>query len=164
MFYQIFLSPQVKRWAIISYKHGMYELVTRPSHCRHQTLHRTSRWQTPFKIGAFKNLDLQLYEKDTAIHVFSFEYCKILKNTFIKINNTLVAASEIIHPVLILEFENGALGIRANFNCNQLILENMWRTFNIWQRRVWKCHWKGLAFISWIWLVLLYNTFWVKEF
>ena len=26
MFYQIFLSPQVKRWAIIKYKHGIYEL------------------------------------------------------------------------------------------------------------------------------------------
>ena len=26
MIYQIFLSPQVKRWAIITYKHGMYEL------------------------------------------------------------------------------------------------------------------------------------------
>ena len=26
MFYQIFLSPQVKRWAIITYKHGTYEL------------------------------------------------------------------------------------------------------------------------------------------
>ena len=26
MFYQIFLSPQVKRSAIISNKHGMYEL------------------------------------------------------------------------------------------------------------------------------------------
>ena len=26
MFYQISLSPQVKRWAIISYKDGMYEL------------------------------------------------------------------------------------------------------------------------------------------
>ena len=26
MFYQIFLSPQVKRWAIITYKHGIYEL------------------------------------------------------------------------------------------------------------------------------------------
>ena len=26
MFYQIYLSPQVKRWAIISYKHGIYEL------------------------------------------------------------------------------------------------------------------------------------------
>ena len=26
MFYQIFLSPQVKRWAIIIYKHGIYEL------------------------------------------------------------------------------------------------------------------------------------------
>ena len=26
MFYQIFLSPQMKRGAIITYKHGMYEL------------------------------------------------------------------------------------------------------------------------------------------
>ena len=26
MFYQIFLSTQVKRWAIITYKHGIYEL------------------------------------------------------------------------------------------------------------------------------------------
>ena len=25
MFCQIFLSPQVKRWAIITYKHGIYE-------------------------------------------------------------------------------------------------------------------------------------------
>ena len=26
MFYQIFLSPQVKRYAIITYKHGIHEL------------------------------------------------------------------------------------------------------------------------------------------
>ena len=26
MFYEIFLSPQVKRCAIITYKHGIYEL------------------------------------------------------------------------------------------------------------------------------------------
>ena len=26
MFYKIFLSPQVKRWAIITYKHGIYKL------------------------------------------------------------------------------------------------------------------------------------------
>ena len=26
MFYQISLSPQVKRWVIITYKHGIYEL------------------------------------------------------------------------------------------------------------------------------------------
>ena len=26
MFYQIFLSPQVKRWAIITYNYGIYEL------------------------------------------------------------------------------------------------------------------------------------------
>ena len=27
MFYEIFLSPQVKRWAIITYKHGIYVLT-----------------------------------------------------------------------------------------------------------------------------------------
>ena len=26
MFYKIFLLPQVKRWAIVTYKHGIYEL------------------------------------------------------------------------------------------------------------------------------------------
>ena len=26
MFYKIFLSPQVKRWTITTYKHGVYEL------------------------------------------------------------------------------------------------------------------------------------------
>ena len=26
MFYQIFLSLQVKRWVVITYKHGVYEL------------------------------------------------------------------------------------------------------------------------------------------
>ena len=26
MFYQFSLSPQVKRWAIITYEHGIYEL------------------------------------------------------------------------------------------------------------------------------------------
>ena len=25
-FYQIFLSPQMKRWTVITYKHGIYEL------------------------------------------------------------------------------------------------------------------------------------------
>ena len=29
MFYQIFLSPQVKRYAIITYKHGIYEFPKR---------------------------------------------------------------------------------------------------------------------------------------
>ena len=27
MFYQIVLSPKVKRWAIVTYKHGIYELL-----------------------------------------------------------------------------------------------------------------------------------------
>ena len=32
MFYQIFLSPQVKRWAIITYKHGIYKLPHKLPH------------------------------------------------------------------------------------------------------------------------------------
>ena len=35
MFYQILLSPPVKRWAIITYKHGIYEL---PNDLRLRTL------------------------------------------------------------------------------------------------------------------------------
>ena len=35
MFYQVFLSPQVKHWAIITYTHGIYEwshgLLSRPA-------------------------------------------------------------------------------------------------------------------------------------
>ena len=35
MFHQIFLSPKVKRCAIITYKHGMYELPHKlPKHLR----------------------------------------------------------------------------------------------------------------------------------
>ena len=28
MFYQIFLSPQVKRWSIITYKHGISKVAS----------------------------------------------------------------------------------------------------------------------------------------
>ena len=39
MFYQIFLSPQAKRWAIITYKHGIYELPHElPNNLRHRKL------------------------------------------------------------------------------------------------------------------------------
>ena len=36
IFYHIFLSPEVKRWAIITYKHGLYELPNEllPNHLR----------------------------------------------------------------------------------------------------------------------------------
>ena len=35
MFYQIFLSPQVKQWAIITYKHGIYQFPQElPNHLR----------------------------------------------------------------------------------------------------------------------------------
>ena len=33
MSYQFFLSPQVKRWTIITYKHGIYKL---PHECKHK--------------------------------------------------------------------------------------------------------------------------------
>ena len=39
MIYQIFLSQQVKRWAIITYKHGIYELPHElPNDVRHRKL------------------------------------------------------------------------------------------------------------------------------
>ena len=39
MFYQIFLSPHVKRWAIITYKHGIYELPQKlPNDLRLRTI------------------------------------------------------------------------------------------------------------------------------
>ena len=39
MFYQIFLSPQVKRCAIITYKHDIYELPDKlPNDLRLKTL------------------------------------------------------------------------------------------------------------------------------
>ena len=39
MFYQIFLSPQVKRCAIITYKPGIYELpLELPNDLRHRML------------------------------------------------------------------------------------------------------------------------------
>ena len=39
MFYQIFLSPQVKRCAIITYKHAIYELPDKlPNDLRLKTL------------------------------------------------------------------------------------------------------------------------------
>ena len=50
MFYQILLSPQVKQWAIITYKHGIYELlnellndVTAHSPCQNESFLSTSR-------------------------------------------------------------------------------------------------------------------------
>ena len=45
MFYQIFLSPQVKRWAVISYKHG---------------INRTFQLFTEFQIWYLKNFKFVL--------------------------------------------------------------------------------------------------------
>ena len=51
MFYQIFLSPQVKRWAIITYKHGIYELP-----------HELPSAQSPCQNGSFVNISRKLLE------------------------------------------------------------------------------------------------------
>ena len=46
MFYQIFLSPQVKRWAIITYKHGIYELPHElPNNLRVKNIRKVSKLQ-----------------------------------------------------------------------------------------------------------------------
>ena len=73
MFYQIFFSPQVKRCAIITYKHGVYELPHElpnyvrfrilGSHCPRQVPAalalaptREKKIQDPRKLGNFKNV------------------------------------------------------------------------------------------------------------
>ena len=51
MFYQTFLSPQVKRCAIISYKHGMYKLPQElPKNLRLRKLGNIRRVPKPHKI------------------------------------------------------------------------------------------------------------------
>ena len=50
MFYQIFLSPQVKRCAIVTYKHGIYELSQRLAPPRQNEI--------PVKVARAANLKL----------------------------------------------------------------------------------------------------------
>ena len=53
MFYQIFLSPQVKRSAIITYKHGIYELPHELLHdLRFRTLGDIRKLSKPHRIIA----------------------------------------------------------------------------------------------------------------
>ena len=53
MFYQIFLSPQVKRWAIITHKHGIHDLA----HDLPNNLRLTSRTTlNPWKLGNIRKV------------------------------------------------------------------------------------------------------------
>ena len=64
MFYQIFLSPQVKQWVIINYKHGIYKLPNKlPNDLRLRILGNQEilsqyqqkspeKWQLNFSCGA----------------------------------------------------------------------------------------------------------------
>ena len=59
MFYQIFLSPQVKRWAIITYKHGIYDLPRElPNDLRLRILRRIRRWGGKMPTQEKKKKDL----------------------------------------------------------------------------------------------------------
>ena len=54
MFYQIFLSPQVKRWVIIAYKHDIYELPNELPSPRAKTevllILAENSWKTEIKL------------------------------------------------------------------------------------------------------------------
>ena len=53
MFYQIFLSPQVKRWAIVTYKFGIYELPYELSNdfSRCTLFHMKTRVSLKYSVG-----------------------------------------------------------------------------------------------------------------
>ena len=57
MFYQIFLSPQVKRWAIIIYKHGIYQL---PNDIR-LLHHKRNKYNPPFRIFSAKATKFKVF-------------------------------------------------------------------------------------------------------
>ena len=54
MFYQIFLSPQVQRWAIITYKHGIYELPHKLLNA--SRIAKRLKTQDPRKLGNIRNM------------------------------------------------------------------------------------------------------------
>ena len=82
MFYQIFLSPQVKRWAIITYTHGIYELPHElPSELRLRRLgnirkvsklHRmTAQCPTPHQSGSFVDTSRKLLKTEMKLFLQS---------------------------------------------------------------------------------------------
>ena len=87
MFYQIFLSPQVKRWAIITYKHGIYELPHElPNNLRLRKsgdirkvpkLHRMIA-QSPVPPAKIKALS-PLAKKSRRIAIKPFSWCAHMK-------------------------------------------------------------------------------------
>ena len=58
MFYQIFYSPQVKRCAIITYKHGIYEVASRVA----------ERLSAHTRIKKKKNLNILVPHKNPPRH------------------------------------------------------------------------------------------------
>ena len=55
MFYQISLSPQVKQWAIVTYKHGIYELPYQlPNNL--PAAHTRKMTQDPRKLGNIRKV------------------------------------------------------------------------------------------------------------
>ena len=54
MFYQIFLSPQVKRWVIITYKHGIYELPHKLPNV--SLIAKRLKTQDPRKLGNIRKV------------------------------------------------------------------------------------------------------------
>ena len=58
MFYQIFYSPQVKRCAIITYKHGIYEVTSRVA----------ERLSAHTRIKKKKNLNILVPHKNPPRH------------------------------------------------------------------------------------------------
>ena len=60
MFYQIFLSPQVKRYAIISNKHGIYVL---PQELSNDLKQEISKYQENLKVSWKDSLPLSLPAK-----------------------------------------------------------------------------------------------------
>ena len=55
MFYQIFLSTQVERWAIITYKHGIYELPHKLPNASRIAKQRL-KTQDPRKLGSIRKV------------------------------------------------------------------------------------------------------------
>ena len=59
MFYKIFLSPQVKQWAIITYKHGAYELShDSPHDLKLTTLQHMKKAPQPHRMIAHPQVPL----------------------------------------------------------------------------------------------------------
>ena len=68
MFYQIFLSPQVKRCAIVTYKHGIYELSQRLAPPRQNEIPVKVARAAKLKLGFTDQSSLQPGSTNEATH------------------------------------------------------------------------------------------------